>query len=151
MIMTQSTLFARYILTLIDILAYSNCMNTRVLKLQTIEPCFDDVIEPAPLPDDEREQLGAIFKALADPTRMEIFRLISAQVQPICACQMTDRFAISQPTIAHHLKILRQANLITASKRGVWVYFAVDPRSTALLARTAIAFAGRPVAAGTIS
>ena len=75
----------------------------------------------------------AIFKALADGTRLDIFRLIAAQEAPICACDIVDRFDVSQPTIAHHLKVLRTAGLITVSRRGVWAYYAVDPRGADLL------------------
>lgn len=132
------------ILTIIDICPYPYAMVTRTIRLQPIELCFDDVIEPEPMAPDERDQLTAMFKALGDPTRLEIFRLIATQVQPICACQMVDRFAIGQSTIAHHLKVLRQAGLITASKRGVWVYFAVDTSATGRLAQTALGFARRP-------
>lgn len=68
------------------------------------------------------------FKALADPTRFEIIRLIAAQDGPVCACDIVDRFDVSQPTIAHHMKVLERAGLITVSRRGVWAYYAVDPR-----------------------
>jgi ArsR family transcriptional regulator, arsenate/arsenite/antimonite-responsive transcriptional repressor len=69
-----------------------------------------------------------LFKALGDPTRYEIFRLISSQPQEICVCDITSRFNVSQPTISHHLKILREVGLITVARRGVWAYYAVDPR-----------------------
>jgi ArsR family transcriptional regulator, arsenate/arsenite/antimonite-responsive transcriptional repressor len=69
-----------------------------------------------------------MFKALADETRYAIFRLIAAQEESICACDIVDRFDVSQPTIAHHMKVLREAGLITVTRRGVWAYYAVDPR-----------------------
>ncbi len=75
----------------------------------------------------------SVFKALADGTRLDIFRLIAAQEAPICACDVVDRFDVSQPTIAHHLKVLRTAGLITVSRRGVWAYYEVDPRGADLL------------------
>jgi ArsR family transcriptional regulator len=74
-----------------------------------------------------------MFKALADPTRLDIFRLVAAQVAPICACDVVDRFDVSQPTISHHMKVLRDAGLITVSRRGVWAYYAADARGLALL------------------
>ena len=67
------------------------------------------------------------FKALADGTRLRIFQLIAAQHEPLCACDIVDRFDVSQPTIAHHLRTLREAGLITTSRQGVWAYYAVDP------------------------
>ncbi len=95
--------------------------------------CCADPIPPAPLPPPERERLVAAFKALADPTRLDVFRLIAAQEAPVCACDVVDRFAVSQPTISHHLRVLREAGLISVSRRGVWAYFAVEPRGVALL------------------
>ncbi len=68
-----------------------------------------------------------MFKALGDPTRLDVFRLIAAQDQAICACDITDRFDVSQPTVSHHLKVLRDAGLITVSRRGVWAYYEVEP------------------------
>jgi ArsR family transcriptional regulator len=70
----------------------------------------------------------AAFRALGDPTRLEIFRLLAAQDAPVCACDVVDRFGLSQPTISHHLRILREAGLVTVSKRGVWAWYAPDPR-----------------------
>jgi ArsR family transcriptional regulator len=88
------------------------------------------------LADDDRERLTAAFKALADPTRLDVFRLIAAQDEPICACDVGDRFAVSQPTMSHHLRVLRDAGLIVASRCGVWAYYAVDPQVRDLFART---------------
>jgi ArsR family transcriptional regulator, arsenate/arsenite/antimonite-responsive transcriptional repressor len=95
--------------------------------------CCADPIPPAPLPPPERERLVAAFKALADPTRLDVFRLIAAQEAPLCACDVVDRFAVSQPTISHHLRVLREAGLISVSRRGVWAYYAVEPHGLALL------------------
>jgi ArsR family transcriptional regulator, arsenate/arsenite/antimonite-responsive transcriptional repressor len=66
---------------------------------------------------------------------MEVFRLIAAQEAPICVCDIVDRFDVSQPTISHHLKALRDAGLVKVSRRGVWAFYAVDPDGLALLQR----------------
>lgn len=70
----------------------------------------------------------AVFKALADVTRLQIFSLIAARPEPICVCDIVGRFELRQPTISHHLKVLRDAGLVTVTKRGTWSYYAVDPR-----------------------
>jgi ArsR family transcriptional regulator, arsenate/arsenite/antimonite-responsive transcriptional repressor len=98
------------------------------------EGCCTTPNPPAAMSDTERERLTAAFKALADPTRLDVFRLIAAQQEPICACDVVDRFDVSQPTISHHVKVLRDAGLIVASRRGVWAYYAVDPRARELFA-----------------
>lgn len=70
----------------------------------------------------------AVFKALADSTRLQIFSLIAARPEPICVCDIVSRFELRQPTISHHLKVLRDAGLVTSTRRGTWSYYAVDPR-----------------------
>ena len=95
--------------------------------------CCEVPNEPLPLPATNRERLVAMFKALADPTRFDVFRLVAAQDAPICACDVVDRFQVSQPTISHHMKVLRDAGLVTVSRRGVWAYYAADARGLALL------------------
>jgi ArsR family transcriptional regulator len=91
-------------------------------------PVCCTVCEIDTTPSVEREEIVGLFKALADPTRYEIFRLIASQPDAICVCHITDRFNVSQPTISHHLKILREAGLLTVSRLGTWAYYAVDPR-----------------------
>ena len=93
--------------------------------------CCDAPAAPPPLPATERGRLAAAFRALGDPTRLEIFRLLAAQAAPVCACDVVDAFELSQPTISHHLRILREAGLVTAEKRGVWAWYAPDPRGLA--------------------
>jgi ArsR family transcriptional regulator len=80
-----------------------------------------------------RNHALAVLKALADGTRFDVFRLIAVQDGEICACDIVDRFDVSQPTIAHHLKVLREAGLITVSRRGVWAWYAIDPDGARML------------------
>ena len=83
--------------------------------------------------DSDRARIAARFRALGDPTRLEIFRLIAGQEAPICVCDITDRFDVSQPTISHHLKALREAELISVSRRGTWAFYAAEPAGLELL------------------
>ena len=76
----------------------------------------------------------AAIKALADPTRLEILRVVTAQHGPVCACDIVDRFDLSQPTISHHLKTLREGGLLTGRRQGLWTFYAPDPRGLRLLA-----------------
>ena len=107
-------------------------MTTRLPVIQS-NTCCSAPNAPREMTEREREQMLAVFKALADGTRLDVFRLIAAQEEPICACDIVDRFDVSQPTIAHHLKVLRNAGLITVSRRGIWAYYAVDPQGAELL------------------
>jgi ArsR family transcriptional regulator, arsenate/arsenite/antimonite-responsive transcriptional repressor len=88
---------------------------------------------PSDLTPSRRDRLVALYRALGDATRLEVFRLIAAQPGPICVCDIVDRFNVSQPTISHHLKALRDAGLVKVSRRGVWAFYAVDPAGLALL------------------
>jgi ArsR family transcriptional regulator len=67
-----------------------------------------------------------LLAALADPTRLEILRQLAASNQ-VCACDFTDCCGVSQPTISHHLKVLRDAGAVTSERRGSWVYYRIAP------------------------
>ena len=110
-------------------LDYDAAMSTKTRPAGCCETPLPAVVLPA----GERDGLVAMFKALGDPTRLDVFRLIVAQEAAICACDVVDRVNVSQPTISHHLKVLREAGLITVSRRGVWAYYAANPRGVALL------------------
>src|ERR1043165_4271914 len=85
--------------------------------------CGPDV--PA-LPRAAAEQLAARFHALADPTRVAIVNRL-AQAAETCVCDLTAAFELSQPTISHHLKVLREAGLVAASRRGTWASYRLPP------------------------
>ena len=95
------------------------------------ERCCPRAPAPRPLPKAGRDAAVRALRALADPTRLEIFRLIAASAEPVCVCDITPRFDVNQPTISHHLRILREAKLVTVSRRGVWAHYAADPRGAA--------------------
>lgn len=114
-------------------LDYAAVMTTTVRVIQSHDACCRSVIEPRVLEIDARDQLLAVFKALSDGTRLDVFQLIASKEEPICACDVVDRFDVSQPTIAHHLKVLRQAGLIAVSRQGVWAYYAVAPEGIDVL------------------
>jgi ArsR family transcriptional regulator len=75
-----------------------------------------------------------MLKAVADPTRLEILRVVNAQSGPVCACDIVERFELSQPTISHHLKILRDAGLLASRKKGLWSFYEPDTEGLAALA-----------------
>ncbi len=97
------------------------------------DDCCHIATPVADLPTAERERLVAVFKALGDSTRLDVFRLIASQEAPVCVCDITERFDVSQPTISHHLKVLRDAGLVSVSRRGIWSFYASDPDGMALL------------------
>jgi len=83
--------------------------------------------------------LAQVFKALGDPVRLRLVSLIGAhQGGEVCVCELTEAFDLTQPTISHHLKVLREAGIIGSERRGTWVYYRLQPaaleRMAALLA-----------------
>ncbi len=73
------------------------------------------------------KQFASLFKGLADETRLEILGLLAAAQGEVCACHIEEHIKhLSQPTISHHLKLLREEGLVTAERRGTWVYYALD-------------------------
>jgi ArsR family transcriptional regulator len=92
--------------------------------------CGPDV--PA-LPPAAAAQLAERFRALADPTRVAIVNRL-AQAEETCVCDLTAVFDLSQPTISHHLKVLRDAGLVDSSRRGTWAYYRIVPEALGALA-----------------
>jgi ArsR family transcriptional regulator, arsenate/arsenite/antimonite-responsive transcriptional repressor len=81
-----------------------------------------------PLAEEAREELAARFKALADPTRVAIVNRLAA-ADEVCVCDLNTAFELSQPTISHHLRILREAGLVDATRRGTWAYYRLVPEA----------------------
>jgi ArsR family transcriptional regulator len=83
--------------------------------------------------------LARVFRALGDPVRLRLVSLIGAhQGGEVCVCELNTAFSLTQPTISHHLKVLREAGIIDSQRRGTWVYYRLVPaaleRMAALLA-----------------
>jgi ArsR family transcriptional regulator len=94
-------------------------------------------------PVGEARAYAPFFKALADPTRLEIVALLSAAAGELCACEIERKFDLSQPTISHHLRLLREAGVVASERRGSWVYYALDPDGVEALSRFRALIEGR--------
>lgn len=76
----------------------------------------------------EAESLAALFKALGDPVRVKMVSALARDPErQICACDFVAVAGKSQPTVSHHLKILREAGLVAAERRGTWIWYSVVP------------------------
>jgi ArsR family transcriptional regulator, arsenate/arsenite/antimonite-responsive transcriptional repressor len=83
------------------------------------------------LAKEQAEEMATVFKALGDPVRLRLFSMIaSGPSGEVCVCDLTPAFDLSQPTISHHLKLLRQAGLVDSERRGTWVYYRARPETT---------------------
>src|SRR5258708_33777158 len=98
-------------------------------RLAVLQPLCCDLDTP-PMPLEAAEDLADAFKALADPTRVAIVNRLS-MASAVCVCDLTAAFRLSQPTISHHLRILRDAGLIDVERRGTWAYYRLLPQGGA--------------------
>lgn len=87
------------------------------------------------LPRAERDRLVALLRALADPTRLEIWRMVAAGDGGVSVSDVTRRFHVGQPTVSHHLKVLRDAGLLRVSRTGVWAHHGADAKAARGAAR----------------
>jgi ArsR family transcriptional regulator len=93
-------------------------------------PLLAGALEPS-----QASALAAALKALADPARLRIISLLQAQPDAeACVCHLTEPLGLGQPTVSHHLKVLREAGLVEREQRGSWAYFRVLPEPLAALA-----------------
>jgi ArsR family transcriptional regulator, arsenate/arsenite/antimonite-responsive transcriptional repressor len=92
------------------------------------EPCC----EPVVYPDIAREQAGrmaTVAKALGDPIRMQLVDVLRKHAGKVCVCELVPLFDLSQPTVSHHLKVLREAGIVGSERQGLWAYYYVNPDS----------------------
>ena len=88
------------------------------------EPCC----EPVVYPDVERreaERLATLAKALGDPIRLQLVDVLRKHAGKVCVCELVPLFDLSQPTVSHHLKKLRDAGIVDSERRGLWAYYYV--------------------------
>ncbi|MBK8173265.1 MAG: winged helix-turn-helix transcriptional regulator [Sandaracinaceae bacterium] len=90
----------------------------------------------------DTKRFAQTFKALGDETRLEIIGLLAAAKGELCVCDLESHFSLSQPTISHHLRLLRDADLVSAERRGTWVYYTLKPKASLLLAEFHLVIAG---------
>ena len=84
-----------------------------------------------------------LLQAAADPTRLAIIRQLSAD-GPVCACDFTECCGVSQPTVSHHLKVLREAGWIAGERRGTWIWYSLRPAAVDRFAELAGQFVPGP-------
>jgi ArsR family transcriptional regulator len=88
--------------------------------------------EPVVYPDVEREQalrMAEVAKALGDPIRLQVVDVLSKHAGKVCVCELLPLFDISQPTLSHHLKKLRDAGIVDSERQGLWAYYYVKPQA----------------------
>lgn len=90
------------------------------------EPCCQAVVYP----DVERDRavrMAAIAKAVGDPVRLQLVDVLRKHAGKVCVCELVPLFDLSQPTVSHHLKVLRAAGIVGSERQGLWAYYYVIP------------------------
>ena len=86
--------------------------------------------EPVVYPDVERDEairVADVARALADPVRIQLVDVLRKHAGKVCVCELVPLFDLSQPTVSHHLKVLRKAGIVGSERRGLWAYYYVIP------------------------
>jgi ArsR family transcriptional regulator, arsenate/arsenite/antimonite-responsive transcriptional repressor len=92
------------------------------------EPCCEPVVYPD-IDREQAERTAAVAKALGDPIRMQLVDVLRKHAGKACVCELVPLFDLSQPTVSHHLKVLREAGIVGSERRGLWAYYYVNPDS----------------------
>ena len=99
-----------------------------VIAVTSPRACAQPALVSEPIDETSAVDLAQVFKALGDPVRLRLVSLIGAREGgEVCVCDLTSAFDLSQPTLSHHLKVLREAGLIDSERRGTWVYYRLVP------------------------
>ena len=92
------------------------------------QPCCAPVVYP----DVERaqaERMAAIAKALGDPVRLQLVDVLRKHAGKVCVCELVPLFDLSQPTVSHHLGVLRKAGIVDSERQGLWAFYYVKPEA----------------------
>ncbi|MGI8460680.1 MAG: ArsR/SmtB family transcription factor [Solirubrobacterales bacterium] len=95
-------------------------------------PAGEVCCEPVVYPDIERahaERMGKVAKALGDPIRMQLVDVLRKHAGKVCVCELVPLFDLSQGTVSHHLKVLREAGIVDSERQGLWAYYYVNPEA----------------------
>jgi ArsR family transcriptional regulator len=98
------------------------------------EPCCEPLVHPG-VSEEQAAHLAALSKALADPIRVQLVDVLRRHAGKVCVCELTPLFAVSQPTVSHHLKVLRDAGIVGVERSGLWAYYYVNPEAVKELSK----------------
>src|SRR5213080_2877398 len=96
------------------------------------EPCCEPVVYPE-VERREAERMASVAKALGDPIRLQLVDVLRRHAGEVCVCELVPLFDLSQPTVSHHLKVLREAGIVDSERKGLWAYYYVIPSALDVL------------------
>ena len=103
------------------------------MKARITNPCCPSVCPSPSTHVEDATRTARLFKALGDETRLTIVAMLARAGCAQCVCEIEPKFNLSQPTISHHLKVLRDAGLVETERRGTWVYYSLKRDAVALV------------------
>jgi ArsR family transcriptional regulator, arsenate/arsenite/antimonite-responsive transcriptional repressor len=112
--------------------------STLELAPKQKRPAGAPCCEPIASPEIGREQavrIASIAKALGDPIRLQLVDVLRKHAGKVCVCELSPLFDIGQPTVSHHLKVLRTAGVVDSEREGLWAYYYVKPEALGELSR----------------
>jgi ArsR family transcriptional regulator, arsenate/arsenite/antimonite-responsive transcriptional repressor len=92
------------------------------------EACCEPVVYPE-VKRREAERMARVAKALGDPIRLQLVDVLRRHAGEVCVCELVPLFDLSQPTVSHHLKVLRETGIVGSERRGLWAYYYVNPEA----------------------
>jgi ArsR family transcriptional regulator, arsenate/arsenite/antimonite-responsive transcriptional repressor len=92
------------------------------------QPCCEPVVYPD-IQRAQAERMATVAKALGDPIRMQLVDVLRKHAGQVCVCELVPLFDLSQPTVSHHLKVLRDAGIVGSEREGLWAYYYVNPEA----------------------
>jgi ArsR family transcriptional regulator, arsenate/arsenite/antimonite-responsive transcriptional repressor len=107
-------------------------MPTLELAPKQKRPAGDACCEPVVFPDVRPEaaaRIAAVAKALGDPVRVQLVDVLRKHAGKVCVCELVPLFELSQPTVSHHLKVLREAGIVASERQGLWAFYYVIPEA----------------------
>jgi ArsR family transcriptional regulator len=108
-------------------------MSKSLPVVQVQDACCEP-LAASPLSATDALVPAKMFKALGEPVRLRLMSMIASHAGgEACVCDLTDTFDLSQPTISHHLKVLKDSGLVTSERRGTWVYYRANPDAFAMI------------------
>jgi ArsR family transcriptional regulator, arsenate/arsenite/antimonite-responsive transcriptional repressor len=99
---------------------------TPKVKRPAGERCCEPVVYPN-VERDEAIRMAEVAKALGDPVRIQLVDVLRKHAGKVCVCELVPLFDLSQPTVSHHLKVLREAGIVGSERQGLWAYYYVIP------------------------
>ncbi|WP_378738159.1 ArsR/SmtB family transcription factor [Nocardia brasiliensis] len=118
-------------------------MSKSKLVVTPVQSCTATPIVREPLTAEAAGALAGVFKALSDPIRLRLLSAIaSREGQEACVCDLSEGIDLTQPTISHHLKVLREAGLLDSERRASWVYYRVLPEALQRLSQVLLTESG---------